>query len=171
MRPIFAAATVLVILGGLYLYMSMRSPMRVPPPPVERTAPGVYWMDVTLALRAEPEDFSLEDEPTLVVRFGVQELLEKKGIVEPGVPLVIKPISQVVIGHDKFSGSNEFYVMAMTGSDLNRAQVVRVRLFRDEDLVSEKTMWSDPGQPVEGILRIEVVDSTASESDHEHEGE
>ena len=56
------------------------------------------------------------------------------------------------------------------GSDKSRA--VRIRVFQDDQPIAEKTIWSEPGQAVDGIVTIQVSTVAGPADEHAHqEGE
>jgi hypothetical protein len=47
-----------------------------------------------------------------------------------------------------------------------------VRVLRGGEAVGDETLWSAPGEPVEGVVAVEVErEPSESEDEHAHEGE
>ena len=169
MRPALAVILVAAILGGLQGYMSLRD--RLGPPPaqeVETSAAGIFTLDLTLTFDAGPDPFALDvdNAPSLLVEFRGQEMLRETGNVPAGQPIVIAPVRDVV------QGKNEFFVKAVpadSNADVSRA--VRVRILRDGQPISDSTLWSEPGLPVQGKVDLVVPASAAPSDAHEHSAE
>jgi hypothetical protein len=169
MRPALAVVLVAAILGGLQGYMSLRDRMRPPPAQeVETSAAGIFSLDLTLTFDAGPDPFALDldDAPSLLVEFRGQQLLRETGSVPAGQPIVIAPIR----GVDQ--GKNEFFVKAVPAdSNVDVSRAVRVRVLRDGEPISESTLWSEPGLPVQGKVDLVVPASAAPSDDHDHTAE
>ena len=59
---------------------------------------------------------------------------------------------------------NEFYFEILTGEDSRVARGLRFRIFRDEQVVVDRTAWSDPGEPVRGTVNLVIL--AAPETEH-----
>ncbi len=164
MRPILALLLVVAILGLVQAYMKFQAslPATRSVQQIETKAEGVYTADITLTFDAEPDAFSLE--PTsLLVLFRGQELLRKKATVKAGTPLLITDIPGMT------EGRNEFYIKATPPEDeTEQSRAVRVRVLRDGIPVVERTLWSEPGAPVEGAIHVDVPRVVITEDDHDH---
>jgi hypothetical protein len=113
-------------------------------------------------------------ESVLLSLHGDTPLLRIEEDVPAGTVLVVDPVEGIVVGE------NEFYLKVATGeaesggesafslpgdetSDESlpaedRSRAVRVRVFQDDQLLAEKTLWSAPGQAVDGIITVHVAD-------------
>jgi hypothetical protein len=173
MRPLLAILTTALILGGLQGYFVLRD--RFGPKPatsVERPAPGVYSLEITLTFDAGPDPFALEasDKTCLEVLFRNQALLRRTERVTAGEKVVVPAIGGIVAGADEFRGSNEFLIRATPAeSRPEMAYAARVRLLRDGAAIAEESLWSDAGGTVEGKLVAVVIDKKAAA--HEEHGE
>jgi hypothetical protein len=87
------------------------------------------------------------------------------------------------------AGRNEFYIkatpaepdretdeFALDESPSSRpvSRAVRVRILRDGVPIGDQTLWSEPGQPVEGVAAVEVEPAPSDptvdrQSEHDHE--
>lgn len=173
MRPFLAFLTVITILGGLQGYFMLRD--RFGPsaaPLVERPAPGLYSLEITLTFDAGPDPFALEagDQTCLEVLFRGDALLRRTERVSAGEVVVITPISSIMAGSDEAQGRNEFVVRATPAdSRPELAYAARVRLLRDGASVAEQILWSDSGGKVEGKL-VAVVVEGGSHNHADHSG-
>ena len=169
MRPLLAILTTVLILGGLQGYFVLRE--RFGPKAatsVERPAPGVYALEITLTFDAGPDPFALEasDKTCLEVLFRNKTLLRRTERVAAGEKVLITPVEGIVAGEDEFRGRNEFLVKATPAEgSADMAYAARVRLLRDGVPIAEESLWSDSDGKVEGKLVAVVIDKAAT---HEH---
>ena len=168
MRPLLAIILTVAVIGGLNLYMRHRGRQWVASPlTVENFAPGIYALDLTFTFRAQRDAFALKDDPIVRVKFRGADVLLANKPVDAGEILHVEPIENIVTGHDEASGVNEFYYEILTGdTDTAIARCVRLRVFRDGQIMADQSAWSDPGEPVRGTLRLAVVDDDAG---HDHQ--
>jgi hypothetical protein len=176
MRPLYALAAAATILGVVAAYMKFQASVTRPPATVvERVAEGSFSVELTLTFDAAPDAFSLEGDSVLVT-FRNRKLLARQDHVAAGTPIVIEDVQGIVAG-DGRTGRNEFYVKATPAEDSGETEfavsrAVRVRVLRDGQPVGDSTIWSAPGQPVEGVVTVAVAPSaTASEEEHAHDNE
>ena len=166
-RPTLAIVVSTLILGGLYTYMSARNygTVQVDALP-ELVAPGVFRLELMLTFPAErdPFAFDLENEPTVLVTFRRKNIIRATDPVQAGTTLQVHPLEHVVEGNDELSGRNEFYFEILTGEDSKIARDLRFRIFRDEQVVVDQTVWSDPGEPVRGTVNLVIL--AAPETEH-----
>lgn len=165
MRPLIALVSSAVILLGVHFYLRFAEGLRAKPVEAIETvaAEGKYAAEITLTFDAQADEFALE--PTSVIfRQQSKTLLEKTGLVQAGEALRVDAIENVV------EGRNEFYVECVPrSSDQPIARAVRVRLLRDGRVVSETTLWSEPGQTPRGVVVLDVPASKKADGeDHEH---
>ena len=118
-------------------------------------APGEYAIELTLPFDAGPDEFSLEDTgdaPSLLVQMNGAEIVRRQETVSAGEsPIRLDNIDGVVVG------TNEFYIQA-TPSDLAdlKPKCARIEILRDGASVADKTLWSEPGDILQGTVRLEV---------------
>ena len=165
MRPALAIAVTSLILGGLAFYMSARpsGAANVPVRDIEIAA-GRFDVELTLTFDVSPDEFSLDANtaPSLLVVMEGQELLRETSTLTSGYPIVVEDVQGIA------TGANEFFVRATpAGTSAQLVRGLRVRILRDGHPISEQSIWSDPGQPVEGIVRVNVT-ATLDMHDHEH---
>jgi len=154
MRPLLVLVITLAILGGLQLYMATRSVVH---PNASAYAPpaatGRFSLEVTLTFDAGPDAFALQvdDAPSVLVQHRGQDLIRSTRPVASGTTLRADDVAGVV------AGRNEFSVRATPQEDAGDvARALRVRVFRDEVPVADETFWSEPGEPVEGVIALDV---------------
>jgi hypothetical protein len=125
----------------------------------EVIAPGVFRLELTLTFPAErdPFAFDLENEPTVLVAFRGKNIIRTTNPVQAGTSLQVQPLQHVVEGNDEQSGGNEFYFEILAGEDSSVARGVRFRIFRDEQVVVDRTAWSHPGEPVRGTVNLVIL--------------
>jgi hypothetical protein len=155
MRPLLAFLTVITILGGLQLYMLYR-PQRtaVVGEQPEQRALGRFQVELTLTFDAGPDEFALDrsDAPTLLVRLRGQDVMRRTEPVE-AVEQVVADVAGLV------AGRNEFFVQATPReTTAERARAVRVRVLRDGTPIADQTLWSEPGELVQGALLVELLE-------------
>lgn len=168
MRPLLAFLLSLAIFGAVGGYLRFLHRVQAELVPTEATsapaqAAGTFSLDVTLTFDAGGENaFALEptQATALVVRFGERDMLRVEESIAAGAPLRVEEIEGIV------PGPNEFYVEAQPADQGQPvAHAVRVRVFRDGNPVGDQTLWSEPGLPVRGTVRIHVREELA----HEHQ--
>ncbi len=173
MRPLLAAIVVVVILGGLQLYMSLRhwyGPAAAEA--IELAAPGEFSLEITTTfdLGGEPDPFASEvgETATLSVTFRDKELIDSELQVQANTPIVVSPVEELVVGHDEFSGRNEFFVSAVVpAGDPQTRHAVRFQLRRDDDTIVDQTFWGRPGEKLSGRVIALIVESAESPA-HNH---
>lgn len=163
MRPLFALMIVVGILGGLQLYMTLRAQPEPWQPLQERVVRGDFEILVTLTFDAGPDPFAvdLDDAPSLLVTFRGRELLRETGMVPGGEPRLISAVEGIV------AGPNEIFVQA-SPQDRHAfvSRALRIRVLRDDRVLGDRTLWSAPGEPVEGVIVVDVDDDTDLSHDH-----
>lgn len=156
MRPLLAFLTIVVILGGLQLYMRNR-PSRPEAALLiaETAAQGQYSLDITLTFDAGPDPFALDPDaaPSLLVLLRGAEVLRREDAVATGAVITVSDVQGLV------QGANEFFVVAAP-QDRSQpvARAVRVRVLRNGQPLAEQTIWSEPGEIVEGTVVVEIPD-------------
>jgi hypothetical protein len=161
-RPLLALAIVLGILGTVWAYERFQASVKQPiSAPAERLAADAYELDITLTFPAAADAFALNDPSSLLLTFRGKTLLKESEPIEPGRPLQVKKVPDVV------EGRNEFYLEATPAeSDEPRDHAVRLRILRDNVVVAEQTLWSPPGEPVQGLMTL-TLPATAQVDEHE----
>jgi hypothetical protein len=181
MRPLAVILIWVVILGGLALYMQSREVFSPPPEHVYeiQPAPGVFTLEVIPTFDAEGGggDFAIEkvDQPAFTL------LLRGNEIVRYDDPMQAAQKTIIQWNLEKWPlevGDNEFFIempapqrdaFAVEDSAAENAVYgVRLRLLRDGAEVDSKTLWSEPGGPVQGAMFIELDRLPATNDQNEH---
>lgn len=191
MRPLYAIGAATVILGVVAAYMKFQASVSRPPPRViERTAEGDFDLELTLTFDAAPDPFSLDGE-AIHVAFRGRTLLSQKKPVAAGEPLLVEHVEGIVLPSAGREGRNEFFLrvspaQASEAGDafaLNSppaetaepakavARAVRVRLLRDGVAVADETLWSAPGEPVEGVIAVTLAPDSVNNAPARGAGE
>jgi hypothetical protein len=153
MRPLLAFLVVGSILGGLQLYMTYRPQPRREPLQAEVTAAGRFDVELTLTFDAGPDAFALDptSAAALLVQLRGHDVLRRTDRIAAGTHVVVKSVAGIVVG------ANEFYVQA-TPQDTTSpvARALRVRVLRNGNPLSQQTLWSEPGDVIQGAIVVEV---------------
>ena len=101
-------------------------------------------------------------------------LIHKEEVISALEPIVIDSLTGFV------AGENELFIQVgvgdvgfdstSTGQVALRRAAVRVQLFRDRVLLVDKTLWAEPGEPIQGKLVIDVpaINSKNESEEHDH---
>ena len=153
MRPFLVAVLALAIFGALAAYerfvdtLPERTHASAEPPP----AAGRFSVELTLSFDAAKDDFAVGDEPAVVVRMAGHDLIRADEPVTAGQPLRAEDVAGIV------QGSNAFFFRAVPAPDfISRPCAARLRIFRDDNVIGENTLWSPPGGVVVGEVVVEV---------------
>lgn len=163
MRPILALLIPIVVFGCIRAYTVFERSL--PTPQVVTIAPeqaaGTFAVDLTLTFDAAPDDFALEPLSVLVQLQG-EELFRSTEDYQAGASILLEDVGGIV------EGANSFFVkVAPAESNFTAQRAVRVRVLRDGQPIAEQTLWSRPGEAVEGEVQIVVHKQTTSVP-HEH---
>ncbi len=168
-RPIVAVAIWIVFVGGMAVYSKARHETARPVTQERETAKERYALEITTTFPVEPDPFALKDtdhadSAGLIVRLNGKEVLRKTGGLVPGRAFRVEPVNGVI------HGWNEFYLQAAPSLELtDRVQGVRVRVFRDQDVLLDRTLWSEPGTQIASTFAVSVEPAEVSKgSAHDH---
>ncbi|MFP6753016.1 MAG: hypothetical protein VB855_15145 [Pirellulaceae bacterium] len=192
MRPLLAIAVIAVALGSVKAYTSFVSSAtgRDHGQFQETDAEERFHLELTLSFDARGDAFN--PESVLLKLHGGRILLQIEEPLPAGTVLVVDPVEGIVVG------TNEFYLKVATGEDdsdaaafslstedapaestaaaglegSDKSRAVRIRVFQDDQPIAERTIWSEPGQAVDGIVTIQVSAAAGPADEHTHqEGE
>ncbi|MDP7205814.1 MAG: hypothetical protein QGH11_09610 [Pirellulaceae bacterium] len=189
MRPFLAIVVIAVALGSVKAYTSFVGSATGGNHQQfqETAAEGRFHLELTLSFDARGDAFN--PESVLLKLHGDRILLQIEEPVSAGTVLDVDPVEGIVVG------KNEFYLKVATGEDdtdaagfslstedvasesteaggADKSRAVRIRVFQDDQPIAEKTIWSEPGQAVEGLVVIEVSSADGPTGEHVHpEGE
>lgn len=153
MRPLAVLLLAIAVFGTLAAYerfvdtlpANHESAAEIP------TAKGKFAVEVMLSFDAAKDAFTLEDDPAVVVRMGGKELIRRDERATAGEVLRSDDVPGIV------TGRNAFLIHAMPAEEhAARRSAVQVRILRDDEVIAENTLWSAPGQPVDGEVVVEV---------------
>ena len=156
MRPVLALVLTVAILGGMQLFMASQ---RGAGHDHHRGAnvirgAGEYSVELTLTFDAGKDEFGLDaegDAPSVLLQLHGQTLLQRIDHVPSSATLEVKPVEGIVVGE------NEFYLQVAPADLLSLVpRAARIRVLRDGIPLAERTLWSSPGEIVQGILAIQV---------------
>jgi hypothetical protein len=164
MRPLLTVVIAVLVFGSVKGYMLFQDSL--PKPPVIQTfarqAEGSFSVEIVLTFDAAADAFSLEPTSALV-QFHGEDLLRSQEPLPAGAPIVIEDVANVV------AGKNSFYVKISAADDsFNSQHAVRLRVMRDGQPLAEHTIWSRPGEPVEGVIDVDVLGQQQTSDPHEH---
>lgn len=169
MRPLLAVLVNVAVFGGMALYISLQEePAPQQAAPEQAEAAGSFALEIVTTFGAEPDPFDLpgdnENAAALVVNFRGQEILRWTERIAAGEPVRVEPLEGIKVGE------NEFFITAKPPLDQsNRAHAIRVRILKDGAPLVEKTIWSEPGHPVAGIVELPIASKHVDEKDkHGH---
>ncbi|MEW6347964.1 MAG: hypothetical protein AB1646_02800 [Thermodesulfobacteriota bacterium] len=161
-RPVFAVAIWIAFVGGMAVYTKARQETAPPVTHERELAREAYSLEVTTTFAVEPDPFALKDADHadaagLVIRLNGKEIVRKTGELQPGRPFRVAPVNGLI------QGNNEFYLQAFPPLDAtDRVQGVRVRVFRDAEVVLDRALWSEPGTSIASTFPLSVGPAEAS---------
>jgi hypothetical protein len=171
-RPLLVLVMVAAVWGSLTSFQKFRASLPKPEPVenVRAAAQSVYAIAITLTFDAQGDAFS-----PLALRVsldGVEEpLFESNTTVQAGVPVLVSPVEGIKVG------VNELLIEVGSGKDSTAASLqqishaIRVQVRANEEVIVERTLWSEPGNTISGLIVIDVPENTAaSATPAEHEG-
>ena len=171
MRPLLAlllCATIFGAVGGYLRFLhgvqagaAAQAKIAIP----EERASGKFSLEIALTFDAGGDDaFALEaaQSTSVLVQMRGRDLLRLEETVAAGTPVAVEDVQGIV------AGANEFYVDVRPSAEaLAAAHAVRVRVLRDGNPLAEQILWSEPGLPVRGTVRIEIKPSAIEDDEHD----
>jgi hypothetical protein len=159
MRILLALLICTAFIGGMQAYFHYRDHAAKPVKQFTRpAATGKYRLELTATFPVEPDPYG--QGRALLLNLDGKTVLELKKRAEAGQALRVDPLPGVAVGE------NEFYFEANPPDDqLNQAHAVRVRIFRDEDLVGEHSLWSEPGTKLATTFPLKVAPAESPTKD------
>ena len=171
-RPLFVLVMATVVWGSLTLFQNFRASLPTPAAVenVRDDAQSVYAIAITLTFDAQGDAFS-----PLALRVAldgvVAPLFESNTTVPAGVPILISPVAGIKVGVNELlievgSGAN-----STEASPHQMAHAIRVQVLANEEVIVERTFWSEPGDVISGLIVIDVPENgAAGATPTEHEG-
>ncbi|MFP6588447.1 MAG: hypothetical protein VB814_12410 [Pirellulaceae bacterium] len=171
-RPLLVLVMATAVWGSLTSFESFRASLPKPEAVenVRADAHSEYAITITLTFDAQGDAFS-----PLALRVsldGVDEpLFESNTTVRAGVPVLISPVAGIKVG------VNELLIEVGSGADSTEASLhqiahaIRVQVRVNEEVIVERTLWSEPGNTISGLIVLDVPENTAASAPAaEHEG-
>lgn len=189
-RPLLALGLVIVTLGMVQAYVSFRDsiPQKKRTRIIAAPANGKFDLEVTITFDASVDAFT--QQQALVISRGETILFEADRPLKRGEQILIEDIPGIT------NGANEFRVEAFPtlsnevensddgfgGFELENenepvkepfvqpANALRLRIIRDEVELGDTTIWSEPGEPISGIVTVEVNDINVEAAKEDESG-
>jgi hypothetical protein len=173
LRFFLASAVWIFIVGGLATYLNQRdrAPITQSVSIETKKVEETFSLLVTTTFAVEPDPFAIQIDdtdkpPALLVRLGNRDILRKTDRLDAGTPLRVDSLPGLI------TGENELYLEANPPLDVSDAtrngNAVRVRVLRNDQIVAEKTFWSNLGGKVVGIFRFSISAASEEKEDHDH---
>ena len=168
MRFLMVMAIWIVIVGGLWNYISHRDAKReliVATTPIDLTVEGQYSLEITPTFSTEDDPFALTTSDNTASSFEVKlngnaldlNVLE----FQRGETIRNEKVGGVLTGH------NEIYVNASPPLSENTLEHgIRVKFYQDDTLIVDRTVWADQGALVSGTISFNH--SQTEEASHDH---
>ena len=168
MRFFLVALIWVVIVGGLWGYISNRDARRLQATPVasiDLSVTGNFSIEITPTFSTEQDPFALttsqtEAQPIDISLNGSPLVLPTQEIMR-GEMIRIESVSGVLAGH------NEIYLNASPPiSESNLEQGVRVKVYEDSTLLVDNTVWAEQGALVSGTVSFSHKRQEGDDHDH-----
>lgn len=168
MRFLLVVTIWVVIVGGLWGYISDRDAKRqqiIAATPVDLSVEGQFAIEVTSTFSTEEDPFALttsdNSAPPLTVKLNGMAIDIHTQEVLRGKTIRYEDVDGILSGH------NEIYVTASPPlSENTLEQGVRIKLYEDNALVVDQTVWADQGALVSGTISFSY--SKKEEGSHDH---
>lgn len=153
MRPLLVLVLALAIFGTLAVYERFVATL---PPPERSTvelpeATGQFSLELTLSCDAAKDEFGLDDDPAVVVRMAGEELIRVDQAAAADESLRADDVAGIV------AGRNAVFLRVVPAPDFIALPcAARLRVLRDENVIAENTLWSQPGGVIAGEVMLEV---------------
>ena len=191
-RPLLVVVMALGVWGTLKSYEGFHAslPARQRVENIRNAAEGDYSVATTLTFDARGDDF---DPLALRITLEGQVLFESDQIQKAGVPVVVSPVSGMKTGINELlvevgsgttsmeTGGDDPFADADFGESslpeteepaLPVARAIRVQVLLGNQLVADQTLWSEPGEPVVGLIILDIPENVphSLESGGNHQG-
>lgn len=158
----------MVIIGGMYTYMSKRDAVRMavePPAVLDSRVDKLLTVEITPTFSVEGDPFALQLEENTGSGFELKLNGET-------IPLQLAPVRGEVIRIDSLSGvrkgHNEVYVKgAPPVSESHLENGIRVKVMEDGQVIADKTIWSSDGALASGTVFFDF-ETAEQEDSHDH---
>ena len=152
-RPLLVLVLAMGILGSLASYSHFLA--KLPPLLAQGTellaATGKFNIEISLSCDLAADPFELDQATSLLVRLAGQDLVHRKEPVATNQPLILENITGVTVG------KNAFFVRAIpVPNSIDHANCLRIRIFRNDLLLAENSLWSVAGESIGGEIVVTV---------------
>lgn len=128
-------------------------------------APGIFSLEVVLTFDAGPDPFAVADKnrPSLSITFEGEEWLRRTDRISAGTVIVINDMTGIK------SGLNELHLRAFpVDEQYDLVRGARVRVLRDEIVIAEESLWSEPGYPIDDPFQFDIPSKAVKENSLAH---
>ena len=162
-RPLLVLVMAAAIWGSLTLFQNFRASLPKPEAieNLRDDAQAEYSIAITLTFDAQGDAFS----PTaLRVSLDGVRVFESDTTVQAGVAVLISPVAGIKVG------VNELLIEVGSGTDSTEAlqqhvaHAIRVQVMADAVVIAERTLWSEPGNTIIGLVVIDVPENSAAKA-------
>jgi len=168
MRFLLVVAIWIVIVGGLWKYISHRDAQReliVATTPIDLTVEGQFALEITPTFSTEDDPFALTTSENNASPFEIKlngDVVDMGALeFQRGETIRKEEITGVLTGH------NEIYINASPPlSENTLEQGIRVKVYQDDSLVVDKTVWADQGALVSGTISFNHTQTEEASNDH-----
>jgi len=168
MRFLLVIAIWIVIVGGLYGYVTKRDARRLQvkaPVAQDIRVGGNFSIEFTPTFSIEKDPFALttsgSELPPVEIRLNGVALGLETNEIGRGVTQRLSGVSGILEGH------NEIYVSASPPvSEDSLEHGIRVKLLQDRAVLVDKTLWSEQGSLVAGTVSFMHLKQEEEEHDH-----
>ena len=168
MRFLLVVAIWIVIVGGLWSYISHRDAKReliVATTPIDLTVEGHFALEITPTFSTEDDPFALNTSEKDASLFEVKRngnVLDMNALTfQRGETIRNEKVGGVLTGH------NEIYVNASPPLSENTLEHgIRIKFYQDDTLIVDGTVWAGQGALVSGSISFNH--SQTEEASHAH---
>lgn len=168
MRFILSIVIWFVLVGGLWLYISKRDASKLQTAtvvPIGLSVVGAFSIEITPTFSTEKDPFALTTDnagaSTLELKLNSNPIVFPSDELQRGKVVLLENIEGLLNGH------NEIYVKASPPLSENTLEHgIRIKLFEEDSLLVDKTIWSSQGALVSGTISFNHL--VKKEDGHDH---
>jgi len=162
-RPLLVLVMATAVWGSLTSFEKFKASLPKPKAVenVRVDSHSMYAIAITLTFDAQGDAFS-----PLALRVsldGVEKpLFESNTAVPAGVAVLISPVAGIKVG------VNELLIEVGSGTDFTEARqqqvahAIRIQVLANAEVIAERTLWSEPGNTISGLVVIDVPENSAA---------
>ena len=168
MRFLLVIIIWVVIVGGLWSYVSYRDGQRLQATtrePINLEVEGKFAIEITPTFSTEKDPFALtttaEAPSSLQIKLNGMELSLETDELLRGQTVRLDNVSGMLAGH------NEIYINATPPlSESSLEHGIRLKLFENNAIVVDKTLWASQGALVSGTISFSHLEKEKGDHDH-----